>query len=299
MTIVFKHLKNVPACAKVQAYEQHLESLEADVRVISRPGLLQPDAIAMGAFVPPPLNPQGVLQLCLLGSPMFQDTPHEQSVWDHRMNPAELVECEHRHELIEAWAKHLLTYEETCNAIKERWSIQSRMRGSVADGLRFARDVLLRLKEQGITYESPKLKRRRIEVLTKALETALLIVTELDDKDYQHLKWDLERRPFAKSPLDYLQRSVRQNSKPYKVLLWNMRDDFKKYRPGENGKRYPDQAMFYAMAEVLFHVGIKNATTVQSFARTIQKELWDAEHPRRRVKTAKTPSRSTSMGKKS
>jgi hypothetical protein len=288
MTAVFKHLKNVSTCAKVQAYEQHLESLEADLRGISRLGLLQPDAVAMGAVVPHPLNPQGVLQLCLLGSPTFQDTPDEQSLWDRRMNPAELVECVYRHKLIEAWAKHLLTYEETCNAIKERWSIQSRMRGSVADGLRFARDTLLRLKEQGVTPKSPKLKRRRIELVTKALETAIMIVTELDDKDYQHLKWDQETRPFAKSPLDYLQRSVRQNSKPYRVLLWNMREDSKKYGPGKDGKRYPDQAIFYAMAEVLLHVGLKDATTVESLARTIQKALWSAEHPGQRVKTVKT-----------
>jgi len=297
MTALFKHLKHIATCPKVQAYEQHLESLELDVRGFSRLGLLQPDAVAMGAVVPPPVNPQGVLQLCLLGSPTFQDTPDERSFWDQRVKPAELVECEHRYKLIDAWAKQLLTHEDTCNAIEERWSIQTHMQDRAADGLRFARDAFLRLKEQGITPKSPKLKRLRVEGLRRTLEEAIMIVTELDDKDYRQLKWDPETRPLARFRLDYLQRSVRQNSNAYKVLLWNMREEFKQYSPGKDGKRYPDQAMFYVMAEVLLHVGVKDATTVESLARTIQKKLWSTEHGGRRVKTAKPPLRNSSMGK--
>jgi hypothetical protein len=290
MTALFKHLKRVATCPKVQAYEQHLESLQADVRGVSRSGLLQPDAAAMGALVPPPLNQQGVLQRCLSGSPTFQDTPDEQSLWDQRIeNPKKLVECEHRNELIEAWAQHLFTYEDTCNAIEVKWSIQSRMRGGVADGLRFARDTLLRLKEQGITPKSPKLRRLQKKKIVEIIEQAIMMVTELDDKDYQQLKWDQETRPFARSPLDYLGVKVRQNSNPYKVLLWNMRMAFKKYGPGNDGKHYPDQAMFFVMAEVVLHVGVKDATTVESLANTIQKALWSLDHPARRVKTAKIP----------
>ena len=239
MTTLFEHLKHVATCPKVLAYEQHLESLQTDIRYILPSGLLQPDNAAIGAIVPSLLNPQGVLQLCLLGSPTFQGTPHEQSVWDRRMKPADLVECEYRYELIDAWAKHLLTYENTCNAIEVKWSIQSRMRGGVADGLRFARDALVRLKEQGVTPQSPKLKRLRIDGVTKTLEKAIMIVTELSDKDYRQLKWDREMRPFARSSFDYLMSNERKNSNPYRVLLRNMREAFKKIRPWRGWEAIP------------------------------------------------------------
>ena len=233
MTSRFKHLKNVATCPKVLAYEQDLERLGVHVCRIPRSGLLQPEKSAFGVPVPPPLNPHGVLQLCLLGSPTFQDTPHEQSLWDRRVSPPKLVECAYRHNLIESWGQHLLTYEDTCRAIEDTWSIQSRMRGSVVDGLRFARDTLLQLKEQGIRPKSPKLKGLRAKEFTRILEQAIMIATELDDEDYRHLKWDPKTRPFARSPLDHLSSQVRRNSQAYEVLLWDMRDSFRKSGPNE------------------------------------------------------------------
>jgi hypothetical protein len=289
MITCFTHLKNVATCPKVLAYEQDLERLGGHVCGIPRSGRLQPEKSAFGVPVPPPLNPHGVLQLCLLGSPTFQDTPHEQSLWDRRVSPPKLVECAYRHKLIESWGQHLLTYEGTCHAIEETWSIQSRMRGRVVDGLRFARDTVLQLKEQGTRPKSPKLKGRRAKEDAKILEQAIMLVTELDDEDYRHLKWDQKTRPFARSPLDHLSSQVRRNSKAYEGLLWNMRESFREYGPNEGGKRYPDQAMFYAMAEVLIHVGVKDTTTTDSLARTIQKALWSLEHPAQRGKTVKIP----------
>jgi hypothetical protein len=163
------------------------------------------------------------------------------------------------------------------------------MRGGVADRLRFVQDTLLHLADQGIRPKSPKLKGLRAKAATKSLEQVITIVTELTDEDYRHLTWDQKTRPFARSPLDHLNSQVRRNLKAYKVLLWNMRESFRKYGPNEGGKRYPDQAMFYAMAEVLLHVGVKDTTTTDSLARTIQKALWSLEHPAPRVKTVKIP----------
>ena len=208
------------------------------------------------------LTREGVLQLAILLSPPFQNT-EEHQVRDVRPNVPilkRLRSCQDRIQLVEVLSSELLHIESLSQGDGKRGEKEQEKIDKALKVIMTPVEIFLRLHHHGIAPIDQRLHYLGRKAVLNAFRIVEMVARGVTEQDEMKIK--IGGEPIF-MPYPLVTAAYKRSS------LLMMKEAFHEYGP----RKWPNDAIFHAMAAILKFLGVEDGTHIPTIADRLRKRL--------------------------